>query len=499
MANTPEAKSKQTTLFDIIVLAVLMVGVTLLSVFYLLHQSLRLDEAQSLWQTAHTLPVLLKIVAKDVHVPLYHIMLHFWQAFFGNSISGARVFSLIFFVLTIPAIFALGKEAFGRKVGLFAATLTAISPFLNWYGSEARMYSLLVLVTILNQWFFIRIIRAGRKRNYWGYAITALLGIFSHYFFFFALLSQIIFFFINKKSFPENALKYFVRIGAGLFVLFIPWLVLVFRSGLASQTQPLITKPTTYNLFNTINLFFFGFQGSDLTKLLISLWPIIFLFLVLALRKDRRNGERRRIPPVTGYFLLAGVMPMILVFLISFVKPSYLDRYLIFSIPSVFIFFGWIVATYPPKIKNFVSAVLILLMLFSLGKEVTSAATPVKEDYRAAVDYLQQKAGIQDVIIVSAPFTVYPIEYYYHGPTSIQTIPNWNRYDTTGIPAFSEAELPADVDKLKSQYRIAWVILSYDQGYNENIRTYMDQHYQRVDQKSFSQNVNLYAYKLKYN
>jgi mannosyltransferase len=64
-----------------------MIGVVLIDYFFLMHQSLRLDESQSLWQSSHTIRGLLRAVAIDVHVPLYHLILHFWIFFFGDSIT----------------------------------------------------------------------------------------------------------------------------------------------------------------------------------------------------------------------------------------------------------------------------------------------------------------------------------------------------------------------------------------------------------------------------
>src|SRR3954469_3864383 len=95
------------------------------------HQSLRLDESQSLWQTSHTPSKILNIIAQDVHVPLYHFLLHFWQLFLGNSVIAGRALSLIFFLASIPAMYALGRRALGKKSSaLFATTLFAISPFM---------------------------------------------------------------------------------------------------------------------------------------------------------------------------------------------------------------------------------------------------------------------------------------------------------------------------------------------------------------------------------
>src|SRR5690348_2034841 len=82
---------------------VLLVSITLLS-----HQSLRLDESQSLWQTSHSPHEILSIVASDVHVPLYHFLLHYWQMFLGNGVTTARWLSLLFFLATIPAAYFLG-------------------------------------------------------------------------------------------------------------------------------------------------------------------------------------------------------------------------------------------------------------------------------------------------------------------------------------------------------------------------------------------------------
>jgi hypothetical protein len=124
-----------TTLF----LGMLMFFVATLSFAVLGKESIRLDEAQSLWQTGRSLEGIFYTVAEDVHVPLYHVLLHYWRILAGDGIASARLFSLIFFLGTIPAAYHLGRLAYGKSTGMFIAFLVAISPFLNWYGNEARM------------------------------------------------------------------------------------------------------------------------------------------------------------------------------------------------------------------------------------------------------------------------------------------------------------------------------------------------------------------------
>ena len=75
-----------------------MVGVYLFSRNVLLGQSLRLDESQSIWQSSHSISGLLHTVALDVHVPLYHLLLHFWLFYFGDSVQAVRLLSLLLFL-----------------------------------------------------------------------------------------------------------------------------------------------------------------------------------------------------------------------------------------------------------------------------------------------------------------------------------------------------------------------------------------------------------------
>ncbi len=84
---------KHFIIFDCLALAAMMAFVSAISYFILLNASLRLDEAQSLFQTNRNLNGLLKVVGQDVHVPLYHILLHAWQKLFGADIIIARLLS----------------------------------------------------------------------------------------------------------------------------------------------------------------------------------------------------------------------------------------------------------------------------------------------------------------------------------------------------------------------------------------------------------------------
>jgi mannosyltransferase len=250
-------------------LAALMLLVCAFSYFFFMGQSLRLDESQSLWQTSRSALGVFYIVAQDVHPPLYHQILHLWLMWVNDSVQGARFLSLIYFLISIPALYLLGKKSYNRSVGLWTALLFAVSPFMNWYGNEIRMYSLLTLFTILNQYFFVKLwkdasesTKTGKKSDTWfWYAITALAGIYTQYFFFLVLATQALFYFMRQDLFPKGTFKKFCIVVGILAVTYIPWVAYVIHQNQIGSQTPNLLLPTSVDLFSVFQQFIFGFQN----------------------------------------------------------------------------------------------------------------------------------------------------------------------------------------------------------------------------------------------
>lgn len=462
------------------------------------HQSLRLDEAQSLWQTSRSVPAMLTLVASDVHVPLYHLLLHGWEKFFGNDVSTARLLSLLFFLLSIPALALLGAYIYNERVGIYSAFLLTVSPFMNWYGNELRMYSLFTLLTILNQYFFVRIIRNHLKGNgdliWLGYIVTAILGMYTHYFFNFLFIAQAIFIILHLHLFARETLFRFIRAACIALIAFTPWLVLVANVGQAGSPAPQLPVPDSVNLFNTFSQFLFGFQTDHVNTLIVSLWPLSILLVFMTLQRNKEVSTE------TIYLVISILVPIALAFIVSIsFRPLFLSRYLILSLPGVYLILSWIFSVYPNQVGRIAKGGLALIMVIMLGLESWSAATPVKEDYRAASTYLMQHAAPGDAILITAPFTIYPVEYYYRGSASLQTSPEWDRLKVGPIPAYSEEELKKQIEKLRDRYQRVWVLFSYDQGYEEDMKFYLDTHLERKGRWAFSPGLELRQYQLQYN
>ncbi len=104
--------------------------------------SLWYDETVSVHLAGKSLPDLVAHTAGDIHPPGYYVLLHAWTRLAGSGEFSAAYLSLFFGMLLVPLAYRLALWVFGRRAGVLAALLVAISPYNLWYSQEVRMYTL---------------------------------------------------------------------------------------------------------------------------------------------------------------------------------------------------------------------------------------------------------------------------------------------------------------------------------------------------------------------
>jgi mannosyltransferase len=143
----------------IAVVVVLIAGVVLR---FLTRSPMWLDEAQTVEIAHRSLPDMFSALRRDGSPPLYYLVLHGWTAVFGTGSFAVRSLSGIFAVLCLPvaALVVRRFRIFGGNPWP-AVLLLATSPFAVRYGSEARMYSLVMLLVLLGVLAYERVWRDG--------------------------------------------------------------------------------------------------------------------------------------------------------------------------------------------------------------------------------------------------------------------------------------------------------------------------------------------------
>jgi hypothetical protein len=110
--------------------------------------------------------------------PLTPLLLNLFQAVVGSGQFAGRYFSLLLGVLAVAMLFPFGRLLVGRRVALGATFLLAISPYHVWVSREIGYESLLLLVSLLAAYAFLRLLfKAGDSRNRWFYLVMGIIGI----------------------------------------------------------------------------------------------------------------------------------------------------------------------------------------------------------------------------------------------------------------------------------------------------------------------------------
>ncbi|CAN5525975.1 hypothetical protein BH18ACT1_BH18ACT1_16610 [soil metagenome] len=145
-------RSPGSVLVALTVAGLVAVGVVLR---FLTRSDLWLDEALTVHVARLPVGDLLDALGRDGHPPLYYLLLHGWMALVGEGDLAVRALSGVFAVAALPVAWLVGRRYAGPLGATAALVLLATSPYAVRYATEARMYSLVVLLVLLG-WLALR-------------------------------------------------------------------------------------------------------------------------------------------------------------------------------------------------------------------------------------------------------------------------------------------------------------------------------------------------------
>lgn len=300
--------------------AVCLAAVALLAVLSALsfQKSLTGDEALTVALARGGFTGMVNTVARESHVPGYHVLLWLWIRAFGASLPALRLFAFI----PVGALVFAGCRGFPRYGYLVLAT----SPFLLHLAVELRMYGLLALVGMGMLLALKGLTRRFTTGGFVALAATCVAGVWTLHFAWLAVASSLVVLLRLKRRL--HALILAVTVLAA----FSPWapnMAMQFHrfspegeSGefqmfeLASPTQRVLGAP--FSMAGTLLRFAAGnstFRFSLFSLGSISIWVVTgFLLLGLMLLSALLG---RRFPGFGGWLLFLFVLVPV-----SFLRPS---------------------------------------------------------------------------------------------------------------------------------------------------------------------------------
>jgi len=299
----PGAKTSARSLWLLFALALF------LRLFDLGRQELWVDEGFT-WTFARMLShfELGNMIRLEPTPPLYYGLIGLFLRLFGDHDLVLRLPSALCGALSIPLVAKLGAEMGFRRAGLAAAVLLTFHPWHLFLSREARVYPLLMLLTLAFALFLWRAMESGKSKDYFAAGALLVLCLYSHLFGLFLGLAAAL---LVAALARDNASRLRGLIAlAGAFLLLTPYLIValpsLLRSG-ANWSQELFydAMPEEHSLPRVLEGQWVGARYHILQRSLaqpptppLLRWPALgaqaLFFLAALLAAKRESGPTRR-------------------------------------------------------------------------------------------------------------------------------------------------------------------------------------------------------------
>ncbi len=345
--------------------------------------------------------------------PLYYILLHFWIKLFGTSEVATRSLSLVGFSLATIVVIVWAEKLFKKHwLSWFLPLFFFINPMLLYYAFEVRTYGWYIFFATLSFYTY-------KEKKWFWYIVATVAGFYTHAYMIFVPFVQAIHYvaFANIPSrewlrFPKKIfVDPMIRSLALIALLVAPW-VLRFTSNAAKLKQSWYFPVDFHLIKSVLGNMFIGFEGTpwylwNATGALSLALLTLFLFAM----SDRKNVKRN------AFFFLMIFLPLTLVIGVSFIKPLFVNRYLIpVTIAEVFLVVFALAA-----VKNHVvqKSLGLLVFLLTIAVNIWYPSAHPKLPIRNTMMQINALRSANDVVLAKSPLIFFETIYYSNSPKRV--------------------------------------------------------------------------------
>jgi mannosyltransferase len=359
------------------------------------------DECFSVFHSQYNYNTIIDIGKWDIPPPFYQLTLGTWIKFFGVSEFSVRFMSVLFMAGASALVYKFAVNYFNLKTALVALLFFFSCYDIFNYAHEVRCYALLLFLVTASQWAFFELLF---KPKYYLILLLGLLNFllfYTHYLtvFLFPIQGLVAILYFNKKSLLFYFLTYVPFLG-----LLWHWLDRLFQMFEAGNAVGWLGTPTVSD---------FAQYWVELTKGKYVFLLFFGLFVVGIYQYFRENRVTRNDKTVVLlYHFLLGVGVVFLSFVVSqFSVKMFLDRYLLFTVPSFYLLAAFLISQL--KIKK---SIFLGLLLIIAGVSFIQFDWQTKKflDLKEMTDYLKTKKDAQTITLVQIPDIHTTFSYYYN-------------------------------------------------------------------------------------
>lgn len=404
-------------------------------------ESVWLDEAFSITIARTSIPGILEHTALDVHPPLYYLLLFYWGKLAGTTPAAARLLSAILGLGLVAAGYAVARRLLDRPTALVAAALLACAPFQIEFSQEARMYTLLALLSTISMHAFLALLERRSRAWTTTLAFGNALLLYTHTYGAFIIAAQAALLFTRRGrdgATDQRVRATWLKSLAVTLVIYAPWLAIFVLQSLRVQDRFWIAQPSWHAFLHPVLIY----AGSA---------PLAGGLLLAALGGVYRLRREPHCAAVAKALMGWTTAPIALPFLLSFVgSPIFLPKYSIAaSVPYAIVAAHGLAGLRGRRWRRAAAAVLLLLTTYGLYSFYTK---PRKNDWRRATARLEATARPNDLVVFHPRFQQIPFDFYRQRDDLVR------RPLTGTADALPAAEIPAAVARVSAGRNRLWLV-----------------------------------------
>ncbi len=345
----------------------------------------------------------------DIHPIGYYFIFGKVIQLFGNSIVVGHLFSILISIAILFLLFHLVQEFVETQKIWIVMFFLSISPFFVHYSQEIRMYVLMALALVTATYALFRGMKESAILWWVVFAVSAALAQYTHN------LSAI--YLIVLASIPAwrrdwRSIRNVLLSGLGAIILYLPWIIPLF-SQVGNMNNYWVERPTL-DRFITLILAYIAGIPLEGNLLLLGLFAsvLVLVFGILAGLKIGRGKDDEAFSG--GWLFYLGLVPPIVLWLLSQWKPVYIERALLTSSIMFVMGVGWII-THPKTAKGtrvILASGLILGAVIGNWVHWTYDGFPYGP-WEQIGAYFQDELEEGEIVVHSNKLTFMPMYYYF--------------------------------------------------------------------------------------
>lgn len=417
----------------------------LLGLYQLDRRSFWLDEATTFYVSGVSWERLLEIflgAEGGWHPPTYFVALKLWRALFGDDQVALRGMSVFFASAAIPATFLLTRRLAGDWTAAAGSVFLACNGFFIRYAQEARTYTLLVLLAVVSYWLLVRALERTSVAPWLAYGAITALGIYAHLFFAFIVAVQAL-----ALLFPALRPRAWEGPLVALTVVGVAAMPLLMGSLGASSSVLDWVAPIRWEAVDRGIVALSGETSGTLVAYAAG--------LLLAIAWMMGAGSGWKWAPLLVLWTLS--LP-VAVATASLIKPMFVLRYLIMSLPALVILVAVGITRLPAWAAGVLCWLIVVVSLFGVSDWYRS----IHPEWREAAAALQSMGGPRDGVILWTPRARKPLSFQVEQLPSARSMPQlvtppvpwtWNSYGRSDPPLTDAGERFE-----RCEFRRIWVV-----------------------------------------